>query len=242
MTQPFPGNAEAEPEPWFLWQDAVHSPAANMAIDEALLMRARQYGRPLLRFYRWDRNAVSIGYVQKFAAAPVSGYAVVRRPTGGGVVYHDHDFTYTVVVPDGHWLTGLNRTRSYDAINRAVLAGLDACQIGGALAVDEIPQTVDRSTMVCFRSPTRYDIMLGNTKVAGSAQRRRREGILHQGSLHFGETLPVARQKLRAALCRGFETVLKVIFEPFAPDPHLLELAEHLVAERYSRDDWNRRR
>ena len=73
-------------ELWDFWQDGQHSPAFNMAADEVLLETACSRGRPLLRFYEWDRKAVSLGYVQSLSAAP-AGYAVVRRPTGGGVVY-----------------------------------------------------------------------------------------------------------------------------------------------------------
>ena len=100
-------------EPWDVWIDGAHDPALNMAADEALLLSAPWRGRPLLRFYEWDRPAVSIGYVQTIAAAP-EGYAAVRRPTGGGVVYHDFDFTYTVMFPAGHWLCDVDRVASYD--------------------------------------------------------------------------------------------------------------------------------
>ena len=85
-------------EPWDFWIDGAHDPAFNMAADEALMLSAPLRGRPLLRFYEWDRPAVSIGYVQTIAAAP-EGYAAVRRPTGGGVVYHDYDFTYETIMP-----------------------------------------------------------------------------------------------------------------------------------------------
>ena len=71
-------------EIWHLWQDGAHEPAFNMAMDEALLQAVRRRGQPLLRFYGWATPAVTIGYVQRYSAAP-GGVAVVRRPTGGGV-------------------------------------------------------------------------------------------------------------------------------------------------------------
>ena len=98
-------------ESWLFWNDTPHSPAWNMAADEALLQNAPATGTPLLRCYAWDRPAVSIGYVQRLDAAP-EGFAAVRRPTGGGIVYHDYDFTFSVAFPMGHWLTGLDRTQS----------------------------------------------------------------------------------------------------------------------------------
>ena len=234
--------APPPPEPWDFWDDGAREPALNMALDEALLLTATGRGRPLLRFYRWDRTAVTIGHIQTYRAAPAQGFVVVRRPTGGGVVFHDHDFTYSVVAPVGHWLTGLERMKSYHWVNRAVLTGLEACAVPGILEHRETPASVDRSTMVCFQSPTRYDVMLKGRKVAGSAQRRTRDGILHQGSLHFGGPLPVPREDLSRRLCGGFRSTLRAELAEFAPTPELLELARKLADSRYATDAWTRKR
>ena len=212
-----------------------------MALDDALLRNARDHGFPVLRFYQWDRPAVSIGYVQKASAAP-PGFAFVRRPTGGGVVYHDHDFTYSVVLPAGHWLTGLDRTRSYDWINRSVREALQDVHIRASLADQNISHTVDRETMVCFRNPTKYDVLLGQQKVAGSAQRRTRDGILHQGSLHFGGPLPLGREVLSEAMRGAFGRVLGVAFTPFEPSPEFLQAAEDLSVGQYATSTWSQRR
>lgn len=230
------------PATWDLWLDGAQAPARNMAADEALLRTAPRRGRPLLRFYAWDRPTVSIGYVQKAAAAPASGYAVVRRPTGGGVVFHDADFTYSVAIPVGHWLAGLDRTRSYEGINRALAAGLARCRLEPVLATGAIPRTVDRRTMVCFRNPTRYDILLGDRKIAGSAQRRTRTGILHQGSIHFGGPLAVGRTELQTAIRAGFREVLAVQFRNWLPDAAVQTLITRLEEDRYGTAAWNRRR
>jgi lipoate-protein ligase A len=234
----------SEPSPrevWDLWRDDAHEPALNMALDEALLLTAAARGRPLLRFYEWDRPAVTIGYVQRFDAAP-AGFAVVRRPTGGGVVYHDHDLTYTVVVPEGHWLTDLDRMRSYRSLNRSVQAGLGRCRLTASLAASDIPHQVDRMTMVCFRNPTRYDVLLSGRKVAGSAQRRTAEGLLHQGSLHFGGPLPVPRAELVQALVEGFAETLDLVWVPYALDRGTGSSAQRLLEQKYGTNAWNRRR
>jgi len=212
-----------------------------MAADEILLETAAARERPLLRFYGWDRPAVSIGCVQSLSAAP-AGYAVVRRPTGGGVVYHDYDFTYTVVVPANHWLNGLNRLESYDRINQAVQTALSDLHYQASLSQAEIPHEVDRLTMVCFANPTRYDVLHDGAKVAGSAQRRTKDGILHQGSLHFGGPLPMPRETLGKALLAAFQRLLQVSFVPY--EPTVVELA--LMAERadskFANDAWNAKR
>jgi len=228
-------------EKWDYWQDEKHSPAFNMAADEVLLETAGTRGRPLLRFYEWDRKAVSLGYVQSLSAAP-EGYAVVRRPTGGGVVYHDYDFTYSVVFPAGHWLTGLNRLLSYDWLNRSVQAALWHLNMPASLAEQEISANVDRSSMVCFSNPTRYDILLEQRKVAGSAQRRTKDGILHQGSLHFGGPLPIARATLAAHLLQGLAEIMQVETASFVPPAELVAAIVHKATGKYDTLEWNARK
>ncbi len=77
---------------------APRSAAMNMAIDEALLESARV---PSVRFYRWQSPALSFGYFGRFA--DVADYAderdLVRRWTGGGIVFHGEDLTYSIVIP-----------------------------------------------------------------------------------------------------------------------------------------------
>lgn len=228
-------------ESWNFWNDGAHSPAWNMAADEALLLAAPAAGVPTLRCYAWDRPAVSIGYVQRLEAAP-QGVAAVRRPTGGGVVWHDFDYTFSVAFPMGHWLTGLDRIRSYDCLNHALQRALELLGFSARLSAQEISHSVDRATMVCFTNPTRYDLLLDGRKIAGSAQRRTAEGLLHQASLHFGKPLPVAREALTAALLRGLAEVMEIATQPFAPSTELLSSIETLVTTKYGTDAWNRLR
>lgn len=236
MVAPTPG---ATPEIWLLWEDSARPPAENMAADEALLSATELDSPPVLRFYSWDRPAVSIGYIQAIAAAPTSGYAVVRRPTGGGVVYHDGDFTYSVVIPGRHRVATLSKLETYRQINSAVQAGLALAGTRSDLAQTTIPATVDRLRMVCFQQPTRYDILSDGKKIAGSAQRRTREGILHQGSIRLGQLTP---RQLATFLRQGFEQTLNVTFGLFRPGPRLQEQIALLAAERYASPSWNRRR
>ncbi len=225
-------------EIWDFWQDGAASPATNMAADEALLVTASRRGRPILRCYSWDRKAVSLGYVQRWTAAP-EGFAFVRRPTGGGVVYHDFDFTYSVAFPMGHWLTGLDRITSYDWLNRSVQHGLVKLGLPAELAQVEIPHSVERATMVCFTNPTRYDLLLEGRKIAGSAQRRTADGLLHQGSLHFGGPLPRPKAEITESLKDGLAAVMNVSLTPFQPDEELQDHIQKLVAEKYDTDAWN---
>ena len=227
---------------WLLWVDGARSPALNMAIDEALLIRAPLQGRPVLRFYSWDRPAVSIGYVQRYRAAFREGYTVVRRPTGGGIVNHDFDITYSVAVPSGHPVAQVDRMESYNLINRAVHAGIANRHARAVLTERRIPKSIDRSTMVCFQQPTRYDVVDGDRKLAGSAQRRTRDGVLHQGSINLGPLDAGAREEIRSRVVAGFVEQLGAEFEHLVPTEDLMALSRRLEAERYGNRDWTHRR
>ena len=229
------------PETWDLWLDGARAPALNMALDEALARESGVRGRGILRLYGWDRPAVSIGCHQEYAAGVREGWALVRRPTGGGVVLHDADLTYTVVVPAGHWLTGVDREASYGFVNRAVAAALARGEVAATLAEQSIPASVNRRTMVCFSHPTRYDIVAGGRKVAGAAQRRTADGILHQGSLRLEAFRGLPREAVETRIVEGFVEVLGLRFERFEPGAGLLALANELAIGKYGNDDWNRK-
>ena len=202
-------------EVWDLWQDESHSAYDNMAMDEALMLTVEKRGRPILRLYEWGPDSVSIGYVQKISKSSKVNGLVVRRPTGGGIVYHQHHFTYTVVLPNDHWVVKDTKpVESYNWLNQAVQSSLKLLQIKSQLAQDAIPKSVDRAGMVCFVTPTKYDLLADARKIAGSAQRRAKEGMLHQGSIEMEGISEFSAEKMREVLPLGFADVLKCEFNP----------------------------
>jgi len=132
--------------------------------------------------------------------------------------------------------------QSYAFINEALREGLTGCQVAAEITHEEIPKNVDRLRMVCFTTPTRYDVMVGGRKVAGAAQRRTRDGILHQGSIHFGKALPLPRAEIIGRILDAFTARDGITFTPFTPAPELLALAADLTSTRYGTDEWNRMR
>lgn len=146
-----------------------------MAVDEAIL---RLMDKPVIRFYRWKEPAVSLGYFQSWKVAP-EGRPFVRRYTGGGLVDHEHDFTYSVMLPKEHPLSQAGTSASYEKIHEAVAEGLVALGFQAQLAPQEMPG----DALSCFLKPVKFDVVLGASKLAGAAQRRTREGCLHQGSI-----------------------------------------------------------
>ncbi len=207
-----------------------HSAALNMAIDEVLLQAATA---PLLRVYRWARPAVSFGYFTKFAevAHLWPGRDRVRRWTGGGVVEHGADVTYTLVVPRGCPFFSSNAGESYRRIH-ACLATL----FGPAVALAGAPQ--EKVSEACFENSVRHDVLLAGRKVAGAAQRRTQWGLLHQGSVQEPEFTG------RGAEGRGAEGIA----DAFASRVRRRELsatelgrAEEIAALKYSSEAWLRR-
>jgi len=190
-----------------------------MRIDAALLADSEALGgSPLLRLYGWDRPSVTIGYTQREDAVPDRGKrALAKRPTGGGVVFHDNDLTYTVVVPAGHWIEGLDRVESYRAIHKALVRALAGFGVE-CLLTGEPSGRVDRATMRCFATPTRYDVLSADSglKVAGAAQRRTKNGILHQGSVAL-DRVGRGKKELADALVTAFEEEFDTRFKPFEP-------------------------
>lgn len=231
-------------ESWLFWYDDPHEPALNMALDEALLsdVDSVQPKQPVVRFYKWDRPAVSIGYIQKYSSAEEYGHTVVRRPTGGGVVLHDYDFTYSVAIPSKHWLIDVDRVSSYGYINKAVVHGLKRLNLETELADSRIQAGIDRQSMICFENPTKYDILFNNQKIAGSAQRRLREGILHQGSVHFDEQLPFSHARFAESITAGFVDALGIEAQTFMPCDELLDAAEQIADSKYRLESWNKKR
>lgn len=214
-------------EKWFLWADGAYHPAMNMAIDEELLLFADTVKIPVLRFYSWDRSSMSIGYVQSYAGVAKDGYSLVRRPTGGGVVFHDMDLTYTIVIPSAHKIGKLGREESYYFFHNLIIKALNKIGLETEL-VKFAEATKERSTMQCFTAPVKFDVALKGTKgyssskIAGAAQRRTKNGILHQGSIVIPD---IHKQKyfLINSIVSVLINELGIIFSDFIPKKSFLD-------------------
>lgn len=158
--------------------------AWNMAVDELLLDSAVRDGRLSLRWYRWNEPTVSLGYFQDRVALDalpaLGGLPAVRRLTGGGAIVHDRELTYSCAVPASHPLAARPR-ELYTLIHGEIVALLNAWQVPARLrgtAVD------GRSgEFLCFGRGDDFDVVVGNQKILGSAQRRRKGAVLQHGSL-----------------------------------------------------------
>src|SRR5438132_3024108 len=165
----------------------------TMAIDEALF---DSVAVPSIRFYRWTSPALSFGYFGKFA--DVASYAtqcdLVRRWTGGGIVFHGEDLTYSIVIPASDPVFNGWPMSIYERIHRALRDALVALGQRAAVAAgsDHSRNTSDGTAISaysyngeCFANPVRADVIVTGRKVAGAAQRRTRTGLLQQGSIQL---------------------------------------------------------
>lgn len=152
-----------------------------MACDEALLNVATT---PLLRIFRWSAPWVSIGYFMRVqeAAHARGDLPFCRRWTGGGAVVHDGDFTFSLVVPRSEKWSLQRAATTYAELHHALASAL--CRIGKNVRLAERDES---SAGQCFVGPVRHDLILEGRKIAGGAQRRTRQGLLHQGSLQFDD-------------------------------------------------------
>ncbi len=225
---------------WFIWMDIARSPFLNMAIDEILIDKVVQsLDKPILRFYDWNTPSISIGYSQTFPKSD-DKHAVVRRFTGGGVVFHDSDITYSVAVPQTHPICHLNRHDSYKFFHIAIMDFFSSFGVRSELS-PESSVCENRKVMRCFVSPSKYDIISENTKLAGAAQRRGRKGILHQGSIILPEKINLSKETLINKIKNSFEKIHSIIFQEFKPDEVILNEARLLEQNKYSTSSWNQK-
>ena len=162
--------------------------ASNMALDEALLDSvAANPSFSVVRTYEWSAPTLSLGYFQEFAEALDDprwfDVPIVRRPTGGGALWHDREITYAVVIPSTHPAARPSRTL-YRTIHEAIagtLRTLDVEAVRRGSSVD--PGETARRPFLCFTDRDSEDIVCGTAKLVGSAQRRRSGAVLQHGSL-----------------------------------------------------------
>ena len=170
---------------WRLLFAAPRSGAENMARDTALQTRAARTGETVFSIYSWARPTLSFGRHQPaaglydIAKIRSANIDVVRRPTGGRAILHDHEVTYSVTAPamDAEPLRA-----TYDRINRILLDGL--ARLGVAAEPASVTERAAApSTRPCFETPSQGELVASGHKLVGSAQWREDGALLQHGSI-----------------------------------------------------------
>jgi lipoate-protein ligase A len=209
-----------------------------MAVDETLLHAVRELGRPVLRFYAWQEPAASFGYFQKHAevARMTRLRPLVRRPTGGGLVPHEADWTYSVAFPpEADWYS-LRATDSYRALHEWIRDAFEKVGTHTELSSGSRKEAPGQ----CFAGAEQFDLVWCGRKIAGAAQRRARQGLLIQGSVQPPPGL--ARGDWEEALCEAASARWAVRWEPWSLPPELESATRHLTDVKYSLPEYNERR
>lgn len=221
---------------------------AQMAADEALLATAAS---PSLRLYRWTPATVSLGYFQEYAAiAPhlPPGMPVVRRITGGGAIWHEHEVTYCLVGTLGRdgWP---ERVRDcYPLLHGALRAALRHAGADLEQQAESIGDRRYRDEPRCFASPAADDLVHGDGgKVLGSAGRVRGERVLVHGSLKLASNpwdgaavrgCGLVFERAAEVMTAAFAAALGQVITAGAWTADELAARERIRAVRYGNDEW----
>ena len=224
---------------WFHLNSGPGPAAHNMAVDEALLENSGSIGGPILRFYGWTEPAATFGYSQHYAdiAELTRLRPLIRRMTGGGLVPHDADWTYSLIVPAGHDWYLLKATESYRRIHdwlRNAFAEIGVSTEVALCCRKELPGQ-------CFVGWEKFDLLWQGKKIAGAAQRRNKQGLLIQGSVQpppIGLYRGVWEQSMIGSARRKWN----VEWKPYPVDSIGEQRIASLVAEKYGSSNHNQSR
>ena len=240
-----------------------HPPASgawNMAVDEALLelvCNTAQTG--WLRFYRWEQPTLSVGYFQQHADrqqhSPSLCCPLVRRSTGGGAIIHAEELTYSLCVPLASHLDQRSQGL-YQAVHETFIEELASRGIPARICGETCSASVDKEPFLCFLRRSDFDILVGGHKVVGSAQRRRRLGLLQHGSVLLRSTCEspelagiedisgtcIDPWELARRWSRRIAARLQLRLDTVDLGDEVVQLARQWSERRFAREDWVCRR
>jgi lipoate-protein ligase A len=190
---------------------------ANMDLDESLLESFPKGGEPILRFYQWDRPTLSLGYFQKpeevadLAYCAKAGVPVVKRPTGGGAILHDQEFTLSLFLPLSHPLLSGPIEDSYLILSRPILFALRGLGVDTRFRGGQDGQVHAAN---CFAGASCPDLVHESRKLFGSAQRRKKGAMLFHGSLLLGLNRPLWQGVFGQNVGTGFTSLSEILGRP----------------------------
>ena len=260
--------------------DGPSEGAWNMSVDQALLHSAENLGQTTLRFYQWSQPTLSLGYFQSHSDreshSPSSNCSSIRRASGGGAIVHHHELTYSLSLPSSNRWSSHN-SDLYQLLHRIVIQLInDAFAEGQTMAelYSDYSARVSAATdssldkqektarpFLCFLRRTDGDIVIGESKVVGSAQRRLKKSLIQHGSIllarsecapeleginDLGGTNLIASQII-PELVEAISNELKINFGDEGESESVLSKVEKAsVAEiqtaQFGNQNWNERR
>ncbi len=244
--------------------------AYNMALDEAIAREVRKDNAPpTLRLYGWDMPSVSFGCFQKISEVDLdyckgNNIPIIRRPTGGRAILHNHELTYSFSVKTAQEPFSKGLLDSYRKISKAL--SLSLSRVGFSPESKLIRETRHSKSPLCFQSISYSEISIDRRKVIGSAQKRWPDGLLQQGSIPYtieeSEMQKIFKLEspqgireamvglkdvfpdlnpdtLKEAIKSSFEETFNVRLIPSPLSRKEVLLAQELEAQRYLTPEWN---
>lgn len=255
---------------WQLIVDEVpHKGSLNMAVDDYLFRSLEDNSQTYLRFYKWGKPTVSLGYSQNIQKVVdidycrQNGIDIVRRITGGKMVLHHREVTYSICSSDSETFTSTLKG-SYKSISQALICGLEKMGLAPYLA-GASPSSYARVSLPCFSYPARDEIEVGEKKIVGSAQKRVGSHFIQHGSIPLEDdsgllesvsSLKRGESKERMTylsqalgrkvdfrwaveyLTTGFSEYFGVVFIPKVFNEKEKEAIQEIQKERYDNSKW----
>jgi lipoate-protein ligase A len=226
-----------------------------MAADEALLQSAIR-GKASLRFYGWTSPTISLGYFQpervRQEAKQLTALPFVRRASGGATLVHDQEVTYALALPPGlPWQSRESWLRRMHLVIGAALT-----RHGITVRLYESANKSSSPSPLCYLQHAPCDLMIGPSKVVGSAQRKQRGALLQHGGIllagsPYTPALPgIHEQSGRCLTVPETCASVRHVFaertgweiEPGDWTASERQAIAELAANKYSQDWWNRKR
>ncbi|MBI2332136.1 MAG: lipoate--protein ligase family protein [Chloroflexi bacterium] len=174
---------------WRLIYTPPSTGAWNMAADESILEHIyRGESKPTLRLYSWNPACLSLGHAQSIKDVDADrlraqGWDVVRRVTGGRAILHTDELTYSVTGSAEEPVLAGGVLESYNRLAQALLYAVQSLSVPVEMKEHQDGHTRQNLNPVCFEVPSTYEITVDGKKLIGSAQARKKEGVLQHGSL-----------------------------------------------------------
>jgi len=166
------------------------SAAYNMALDEKIFHQYITDGVPVFRIYGWDAPSFTYGLSQSpesgidMARCGADGIQIAKRMTGGGLLFHNDEITYSLVCDKTDIGEPDNVFVSYRKICAFLISFYRSLGLKASFAL-EAEDFKDRCAPheLCSASREKYDIIINGKKIGGNAQKRKRRVVFQHGSI-----------------------------------------------------------
>ena len=206
-----------------------------MALDEMIFCRYIEDGIPVLRVYSWEAPSITYGISQhpeneiNLEQCKRDGVQIAQRITGGGVLFHHNEITYSLVCSKEDAGEDKNVFVSYRQICAFLIyfyesLGLNACF---ALEADDF-KNKSLPHKLCSASHEKFDIVIGGRKIGGNAQKRSRQVIFQHGSIPLKINWGLVRQYV-PALPMNISSQVTSLAEELSILPERLILEQKLI-------------